>query len=88
MTADRLGISNPTSRDKLLAAVNELKLFGGPVPDERQFRLNVPGNGNKGFLSPRTKRRSLPARPSNMQLQNGKTLNLHQLYYSNTRFRF
>jgi len=79
VTADRLGISNPTSRDKLLAAVHELKLFGGPVPDERQFRLNVPGNGNKGFLNPRTKRRSLPTRPSNMQLQNGNTLNLHDL---------
>lgn len=88
VTSDRLGISNPTSRDKLLAAVQELKLFGGPVPDERQFRLNVPGNGNKGFLSPRTKKRSLPTRPSNMQLQNGNTLNLLALYYSNKRFRF
>ncbi|XP_067019769.1 uncharacterized protein [Acropora muricata] len=68
---DRLGISSPTSRDKLLAAVHELKLFGGPVPDERQFRLNVPANGNKGFPNPRNKRRSLPTRPSNMQLQNG-----------------
>lgn len=71
LTRDRLGISSPTSRDKLLAAVHELKLFGGPVPDERQFRLNVPGNGNKGFPNARTKRRSLPTRPSNMQLQNG-----------------
>ena len=88
LTADRLGISSPTSRDKLLAAVHELKLFGGPVPDERQFRLNVPGNGNKGFPNARTKKRSLPTRPSNMQLQNGNTLNLHDLYYSNKRFRF
>ena len=60
--ADRLGVSNPTTRDKLLAAVHELKLFGGPVPDERQFRLNVPGNNNNG-ISPRTKKRSLPERP-------------------------
>lgn len=88
VTVDRLGISSPTSRDKLLAAVHELKLFGGPVPDERQFRLNVPGNGNKGFPNPRTKRRSLPTRPSNMQLQNGNTLNLHDLYYSNKKVSF
>lgn len=52
---DRLGVSNPTSRDKLLAAVHELKLFGGSIPDERMFR------------SPRPKRRSLPARPVGMQ---------------------
>lgn len=51
---DRLGVSNPTSRDKLLAAVHELKLFGGSIPDERMFR------------SPRPKRRSLPARPAGM----------------------
>ncbi|XP_078345060.1 uncharacterized protein LOC144630568 isoform X2 [Oculina patagonica] len=63
---DRLGVANPTSRDKLLAAVHELKLFGGPIPDERQFRLNVPGTNNRA-ASPRTKRRSLPARPANMQ---------------------
>ena len=60
--ADRLGVSNPTTRDKLLAAVHELKLFGGPVPDERQFRLNAPGNNNNG-ISARTKKRSLPERP-------------------------
>ena len=60
--ADRLGVSNPTTRDKLLAAVHELKLFGGPVPDERQFRLNVPANNNNGII-PRTKKRSLPERP-------------------------
>ena len=60
--ADRLGVSNPTTRDKLLAAVHELKLFGGPVPDERQFRLNVPRDNNNG-ISPRTKKRSLPERP-------------------------
>lgn len=63
---DRLGVSNPTSREKLLAAVHELKLFGSSVPDERQFRLSVPGSKN-GMVSPRTKRRSLPARPTNMQ---------------------
>ena len=51
---DRLGVSNPTSRDKLLTAVHELKLFGGSIPDERMFR------------SPRPKRRSLPARPAGM----------------------
>ncbi|KAJ7373151.1 hypothetical protein OS493_014299 [Desmophyllum pertusum] len=66
ITKDRLGVSNPTSRDKLLAAVHELKLFGGPIPDEKQFRLNVPGTNNRA-VSPRTKRRSLPARPANMQ---------------------
>lgn len=66
LVLDRLGVANPTSRDKLLAAVHELKLFGGPIPDERQFRLNVPGTNNRA-VSPRTKRRSLPARPANMQ---------------------
>lgn len=70
-TRDRLGISNPTSRDKLLAAVHELKLFGGPVPDERHFRLNVPGTGNKDVIIPRSKRRSLPVRPPEMQLRSG-----------------
>lgn len=65
--SDHLCVSNPTSRDKLLAAVHELKLFGGPVPDERQFRLNAPGSNNK-VASPRTKKRSLPARPLDMQL--------------------
>lgn len=73
--ADRLGVSNPTSRDKFLAAVHELKLFGGPVPDERQFRLNVQGANNK-VVTPRTKKRSLPARPPNMQLHEGKILDL------------
>jgi len=70
---DHLGVSNPTSRDKLLAAVHELKLFGGPVPDERQFRLNAPGSNNK-VASPRTKKRSLPARPLDMQLLPDGTL--------------
>lgn len=64
---DHVGVSNSTSRDKLLAAVHELKLFGGPVPDERQFRLGVPGSDDRGS-SQRPKRRSLPARPANMQL--------------------
>ena len=71
--ADRLGVSNPTSRDKFLAAVHELKLFGGPVPDGRQFRLNVQGGSNK-VVTPRTKKRSLPTRPPNMQLHEGKSL--------------
>jgi len=73
LAQDRLGVSNPTSRDKLLAAVHELKLFGGPVPDERQFRLNAPGSNNK-VASPRTKKRSLPARPLDMQLLPDGTL--------------
>ena len=67
LVSDHLGVSNPTSRDKLLAAVHELKLFGGPVPDERQFRLGVPSTNHKG-ASQRPNRRSLPARPANMQL--------------------
>lgn len=67
LVSDHLGVSSPTSRDKLLAAVHELKLFGGPVPDERQFRLGVPGSDDRGS-SQRLKRRSLPARPANMEL--------------------
>ena len=37
------------------------------MPDERQFRLSVPGTNDRG-ASQRPKRRSLPARPANMQL--------------------
>ena len=84
--ADRLGVSNPTTRDKLLAAVHELKLFGGPVPDERQFRLNVPGNNNNG-ISPRTKKRSLPERPpGNAHLLFKEILNEGKL--KSDQFRF
>ena len=83
---DRLGVSNPTTRDKLLAAVHELKLFGGPVPDERQFRLNVSANNNNG-ISPRTKKRSLPERPpGNAHLLFKEILNEGKL--KSDQFRF
>ena len=46
-----MGIVNPSARDKLLAAIHELKLFGGPLPDNKHFS----GNNNTHH-----KRRLLP----------------------------